>query len=144
MHDDNAYSKYRDKRERQRIRQRRRRRFIKVFGLTVLLGMVLVAAVILVLAYDRVTSHDRTSTAIAATPTPIPTPVPQNRNENDSLGEVPQEEKELPVEAQGSLREEYEKAWIPLDYNPYHHDRVEVAKRSLGMFEITAYCFCKL
>ena len=144
MSKENAYSKFRDKREKQKKRQSTRKRFFKVFGLTVLLGMVLVAAVILVLAYDRITNHDRATTAIAATVTPVPTPVPQNSEENGFAGKTSREEKELLVEAQGSPEEEHEEAWMPYDYNPYHHDRVYVAKRSMGMFEVTAFCPCEL
>ena len=144
MHSDNAYSRYRDKREKQRIRQRRRRRFFKVFGMTVLLGMVLVAAVALILAYDKVTRHDRTATAIAATATPAPTPAPQNGEENGFANETPRDEIPPPVGARDGLEGEREEAWMPPDYNPHHHDIVEMAKRSLGTFEITAYCPCKL
>ena len=139
MYSDMTYSKYRDKREKQRKRQKRRRRFIKVFGLTVLLGMVLVAAVILVLAFDRLTQYDRAAAAIAATPTPRPLHVA----ENDLAGKTPQDEISLPMEARDSLEEEHEEAWMPYDYDPYHHDKIEVVKRSMGMFEITAFCPCK-
>ena len=144
MYGDMTYSRYRDKREKQRQRQKRRRRFFKVFGLTVLLCMVLVAAVILVLAYDRITNHDRAATAIAATVTPVPTPVPLSVAENDFASETSQDKISYPVGAQDSPEGEHEEAWMPYDYNPYHHDRVYVAKRSMGMFEVTAFCPCEL
>ena len=144
MYGDMTYSKYRDKKDKQRTRRKRRKKFLKVMGLTVLLGMVLVAAVILVLAFDRITSHDRTAEAVAAAHSPQPTQPPQNRVEIDFADELPREASQPPVAQAESIVEANDDLLMPPNYNPYHHDRAEAAKRSMGMFEITAFCPCKL
>ena len=133
MYNDLSYSKYRDRHERRKRREAKKRQFFRVMGLTVLVGMVLLAAIIIIMVHDRLMNFNRNPATIIAMPPPHGFAEPTADEVENGCAE-----NEIIEYEPG----QYYEPCMPPGYNPYHHNRVEVTKRLIGTFEITAYCSC--